>query len=78
MFLVQSSCSFLAIFSFDSFGTEFQESGNIIRVLSIGTAFIALNCVGAIWLQSNGIEYLEPYRASFGLLVNAVGNLIMI
>ena len=60
------------------FGTEFQESGNIIRVLSIGTAFIALNCVGAIWLQSNGIEYLEPYRASFGLLVNAVGNLFMI
>ena len=29
-------------------------------------------------MQSNGIEYLEPYRASFGLLVNAVGNLFMI
>lgn len=60
------------------FGNEFQESGNVIRVLSIGTTFIALNCVGAVWLQSNGIEYLEPYRASCGLLVNAVGNLFMI
>ena len=60
------------------FGTKFQESGNVIRVLSIGAPFIALNCVGAVWLQSNGFEYLEPYRASCGLLVNAVGNLFMI
>jgi PST family polysaccharide transporter len=40
--------------------------------------FFALNSIGAIWLQSNNLTYLTPYRSLCGLATNVVGNLILI
>jgi O-antigen/teichoic acid export membrane protein len=60
------------------FGIAFQESTVVVQILSTGTVFFALNSIGAIWLQSNNLTYLTPYRSLCGLATNVVGNLILI
>ena len=60
------------------FGSAFVASSDVIKILSFGTAFVALNSVGAIWLQSKNLGYLTPLRSMCGLVVNVIGNVIMI
>lgn len=60
------------------FGITFTESSYIVKILSFGMVFVALNSVGAIWLQSKNLGHLTPMRSMCGLIVNAIGNVLLI
>lgn len=77
-------CCVIVVFIFSDpfisivFGDTFSESSNIIKMLSLGTVFVALNSLGAIWLQSKNLGHLTPYRSMCGLVANVVGNVLLI
>jgi O-antigen/teichoic acid export membrane protein len=60
------------------FGREFQQSGAVLAIYGWAGLFMGLDSAGGRYMVLEGLQRIVMYRHLLGILLNVLGNLVMI
>ena len=60
------------------FGTEYADAGLVLAIHIWGAIFVFLGVASGQWFITENLQFLSFQRALLGLLINVLGNIILI